>query len=225
MSEARRRGTSETGKDPGLVNTLIQLMSGTGSLPRPTEAMNPLIDATERAVIRYGLQRTTMSNLAREMNVARTTLYRQIDSVEDAFVLAIGRTVYTFLDELVAAVLSGHAWSQMFIDAAVRAVALRQERPLLRHVLESEPELLGEFMSDQRGLPRLIARMAELAAPVLETAMSAGQLRHTDPQLAAEGLANTIVILILCPPAGDVRARVEYMLSPMLNDSYGAQVH
>ena len=196
--------------------TLVGLLMNVGSAPRPPEALNALMDATERAVSRNGLRRTTMSDLAREMNVARTTLYRQVDSVDEAIVLAGARAMYRFLDEVTRVPPSGTDWSNMFIDGIVDLLAQRFDNPLLRRLVEHEPELLGEALS-QDGLSVVVSRLAETVAGVFETAMATGHLGRTDSRLMAESLIRVILALMLCRPIGDVREMVEFMLSPMLN--------
>lgn len=208
----------KTPRGASRVTTIVDQLSNVGSIPRPAESMDPLIDATERAVSRYGILRTSMSDLAREMSVARTTLYRMIDSVEEAFVLVGTRTVYRFLDEMSVAMLSGAAWPDLCIDAVVRAVSTRFDNPAIRRVVEREPELLGQIFTGDAARSA-IRRLGEVGAPVLRTAMATGQLRAADPRVAAELLARTIIMLIICPPDGDLHETVAYMISPLFTPS------
>ena len=70
--------------------------------PRPGPSMARLLDATERCLARYGIRRTSMTDIAREMHVARTTLYRQVSSVEEAVALVASRQLHRFLDDLLS---------------------------------------------------------------------------------------------------------------------------
>ncbi|WP_131810504.1 TetR/AcrR family transcriptional regulator [Mycolicibacter sinensis] len=212
MPESSMRDLSAVGSGRSwFVDILMKL----GSVSRPSASLDPLIDATERAVSRNGVRRTTMSDLAREMKVARTTLYRQVDSVDDAILLAGARSMYRFLDELAVASLAGTAWSTLFVDTLVHVVAQRYENPLVRRMFEHEPELLGELLSQGRFSP-VISRLASVAAPVLETAIAAGQLRAADPTVMGESWLRMVIGLMLCPPAGDIREIVEFMVAPVL---------
>src|SRR3954454_2515393 len=70
--------------------------------PRPGPELDPVLDAVERCLIRFGIRRTSMSDIARELGVARTTLYRQVGSLAEAISLVTSRRFHHFLDELVA---------------------------------------------------------------------------------------------------------------------------
>ena len=75
--------------------------------PRPGPELDPVLDAVERCLTRYGLRRTSMSDIAREMGVARTTLYRQVPSLEHAMALMTSRRFHRFLDKLLDLLLHG----------------------------------------------------------------------------------------------------------------------
>lgn len=47
--------------------------------------------AVERCLTRFGVRRTSMTDIARELGVARTTLYRQVGSLEEAISLVTSR--------------------------------------------------------------------------------------------------------------------------------------
>jgi AcrR family transcriptional regulator len=209
-------GNSPGTPDANRAASFMQVLSGIRSWPRPSASLDPLIDATERAVSRNGLRRTTMSDLAREMKVARTTLYRQVDSVDEAIVLAGARTAWRFIDDISVDVLSGESWSNLFVEAVIRAISIRHENPLLRRILEHEPEMLGEF-AVQDGARSLMQRVTDISTPVFTTMMATGQLKASDPKLASEYLARAMFgLLLVPPPPEEVRRTVEFILAPML---------
>ncbi|MUM19736.1 MULTISPECIES: TetR/AcrR family transcriptional regulator [unclassified Mycobacteroides] len=229
MSSGRVRGTqapaSSSAGDDGTVvagspsqsriAVLVHLISGLDTLERPPESLDPLIDATERVVSRYGILRTSMSDLAREMNVARSTLYRQVDSVNDALVLTAARVVYRFLDDLITALMTAEAWSDGFVDAVIKTVSLQYDSPIVRRLVRDEPEVLGELTA-QGAWGTLIRRSGEAVIPILEGAMAVGQMRRLDPRLAGESLARQVVMMMLSSPEGDLRETAEFMLAPYL---------
>ena len=60
-------------------------------LPLPVPAsLNPVLDAAVDCLARHGL-RTTMSDIAREMGVAPSTVYRKVGSVDHAALLVLAR--------------------------------------------------------------------------------------------------------------------------------------
>ncbi|WP_067540426.1 TetR/AcrR family transcriptional regulator [Nocardia crassostreae] len=190
---------------------LLQALLSMESVPRPSDSLNPLLDATERCITRYGFARTSMSDLAREMHVARTTLYRQVDSVDDALLLVGARIVHRFMDEIGLALLNGQDWREMFIDTVVRLITLGREDPITRRIIEHEPETLGAIASSDLGT-HTMRRLIDVATPLLTTARLGGD----DPSMAAELLARTILGLLVQPTEHDLTAMVEFSLRPLL---------
>ena len=55
------------------------------SLPGPPPAsLDPVLDATVECIARHGLAKTSLSDIARELGVAPSTVYRKVGSVENA---------------------------------------------------------------------------------------------------------------------------------------------
>lgn len=182
--------------------------------PRPPADLDPVLDTVERCLTRYGLRRTSMTDIAREMGVARTTLYRQVSSIEDAIALVTSRQLFIFLDELTALLANG-AGSQSFIDAAVRTVTFFRTSPLARRVLNEEPEIMGTVLTSGR-LPDSIDQIVDLVAPIFDAAMATGSIRTRDPRLTAALIVRLIGALILTPAGDDLEALVRLALEPLL---------
>src|SRR5688572_18815318 len=89
--------------------------------PRPGPELDRVLDAVERCLARYGVKRTSMTDIAREMGVARTTLYRQVASLEEAMALMSSRRFHRFLDELVELSAQGIS-AETFVQVIVRTV-------------------------------------------------------------------------------------------------------
>lgn len=196
---------------------LIGVILSANLASRPSQSLDPLLDAAERCLARTGFTRTTMSDLAREMKVARSTLYRQIDSVERAIQLIVTRMGYRFLDEITAATLGGPLGSDMFTKAVLRLISTLRGNPAVRRLLENEPELLGQMMShDVRQYVE--RRVVEVAAPGLAEAMAAGVIRKDDPQLAAQWLLRVAIILLLAPPDDNPEPMVKFALRSFFPD-------
>ena len=182
--------------------------------PRPPAELDRVLDATERCIARFGFERTSMSDLAREMNVARTTLYRQVSSVDEALGLVASRQLHLFVDEL-AALLAGGGGPQTFIEAVVRAVTLAHTHPVTVRILNHEPEMLGALFN--RNLATYASQVVDVLKPLLSAAMDAGAIKVGDPQLAADLILRLIGGLVLIPPDEDDLERVvEYALLPVL---------
>ncbi|HZU80082.1 MAG TPA: TetR/AcrR family transcriptional regulator, partial [Acidimicrobiales bacterium] len=182
--------------------------------------LDRLLDATERCLARYGIRRTSMTDIARELRVARTTLYRQVSSVEEAVSLVASRQFNRFLDELFAMLDSPEGLTPAgFVAAVAGAVRFARSHPVVLRVLRDEPELLGELLS--RDLQVYAMQVAEALAPVLASAMASGRIAPGDPSLAAQWVVRVVAALIVLPPEGDLDALLDYALRPMLQGSPG----
>lgn len=183
--------------------------------PRPPDSLDRVLDATERCLARFGIRRASMTDIAREMHVARTTLYRQVGSVEEAVALVASRQLHRFLDDLLA-VLSrpGGARASDLVDAIAGAVRFARSHPVSLRLLHDEPEILGSIVA--RDLAPYAAQVADALAPVLRHAMDGGVIRGADPRLAAQWLVRVVAVLVVLPPEGDLEAMLDYALVPVL---------
>ena len=183
--------------------------------PRPPAELDRVLDATERCIARFGFERTSMSDLAREMNVARTTLYRQVSSVDEALGLVASRQIHLFVDELAALLASGGG-PHVFVEAVVRVVRLTQTHPVTLRILNHEPDMLGALVT--RHLGTYASQVVDVLVPLLSAAMEAGTIRAGDPHLAADLMLRLMGGLVLIPPLNpeDLERVVEYALLPVL---------
>ena len=199
--------------EPGVALNLLKALP-----PRPAESLDTVLDATERCLARYGIRRTSMTDIAKEMKVARTTLYRQIDSVEEAITLIASRQLHRFLAGLVALVAApGGAGPETFIAATAGAVRFGRSNPVMQRVLDHEPDIVGELVT--RDLGSYATQIADALTPIVDVAMKAGVLRTADPHLTAEWLVRVVAVLLAIPPESDLDEMLEYALLPVLQPS------
>jgi AcrR family transcriptional regulator len=183
--------------------------------PRPDPGLDRLLDGTERCLARYGIRRTSMTDIAREMHVARTTLYRQVSSVEEAVALVASRQLHRVADDLVAHLSApGGASAEGFVGAVAATVRFARSNPVSRRVLDDEPEILGSLLT--RDLRPYATQVAEALVPMVRSAMDAGLIGGDDPLLVAQWLVRVVTVLVVLPPEDDLDAMVEYALRPLL---------
>jgi AcrR family transcriptional regulator len=182
--------------------------------PRPGPELDRVLDATERCVTRFGLRRASMTDIAREMGVARTTLYRQVSSLEAALALVASRQFHRFLDELVQLTVGG-ADAEAFIQASIRAVTFASSDPIVQRVVNAEPEFVAEVIG--RGqLPVHAEQITDWLTPVFAEAMRTGAIRRSDPRLAAGWMVRTVFSLIAIPAEDGLETMVRFALEPVL---------
>jgi AcrR family transcriptional regulator len=184
--------------------------------PRPGPDLDRVLDAVERCLARFGVHRTSMTDIAREMGVARTTLYRQVSSLEEAMALMSSRRFHRFLDELLELSAQGIN-AETFVQVIVRTVRSALVDPVAQRVLREEPELVGEYLTSG-SLAVLAGQITDLLTPVLRAAMGAGLIRMSDPTMAASWIVRVVLALGAVPPADDeLEATVRFVLLPMLD--------
>lgn len=172
-----------------------------GLPPVPPAELDPYLDAAAACFARHGINRTSVPDIARELGISRTTVYRQVGTVEQAARLLLARELHRFLAHL-PAVLAGAVGPETVTRLLAAVVHFAREHPVLAKVLADEPELIGPFLTGE--LPDLVDRVSDISTPLLERAMSAGLVRRGDPAVLAEFLVRITVSLVLAPPPGDV---------------------
>ena len=78
-------------------------------LPLPPDpALDPVLDAATECLARHGISKTTLSDIAREMGVAPSTVYRKVGSVDNVTMLVFAREAQRFLERIPATLTDGH---------------------------------------------------------------------------------------------------------------------
>jgi AcrR family transcriptional regulator len=194
--------------------TVLELPRLVHGLPEPPPAsLDPFLDAAARCFARYGIKRTSVQDVAQELRVNRTTVYRQVGNVESMVRLLTAREIHRLL-----AFLPRHTTGTFGPDAAIELVAgaveFARAHPVVAKVLADEPELLGLSLAD---MPEVLRRCAAAIAPLLDASMAAGQLARRDPIILAEWLTRIATTVILAPPPGDLRGFLREILVPALD--------
>jgi AcrR family transcriptional regulator len=186
--------------------------------PRPGPELDRVLDAVERCITRYGLRRTSMSDIAREMGVARTTLYRQVSSLDEAMALVSSRRFHRFLDKLLELSTDGLD-ADAFVQVIVRSVRMTLAEPVMQRLLHDEPEILGAFLTSG-SVAGLVEQFTTLITPAVRAAMGSGLIRTSDPTMVAAWVVRVVLVLTAVPaPDDELDATVRFVLLPMLDPS------
>ena len=194
----------------GVLSELPGLAAG---LPAPPEALDPFLDAAAACFARHGVQRTSVQDVARELRVDRTTVYRQVGNVDRIVRLLMARELHRLLEVLPESLL-GLQGPAVIVDVLATVVAYGRNHPVLAKVVADEPELIGPFLVTDA--PEMLDRIAALIAPVLAAAMDAGEIARRDPDAVAQLLVRLCLSLLLAPPPGDPAAVLAELLVPAL---------
>src|SRR5689334_6587328 len=98
---------------------VVELPRLARGLPAPPPAsLDVYLDAAARCFARYGVQRTSVQDVAQELRVNRTTVYRQVGNVESMVRLLSAREIHRLL-----AALAQHARQHLTPSDVVELIA------------------------------------------------------------------------------------------------------
>lgn len=155
--------------------------------PVPQHLADPALAAARSAILDLGLRRTTLAEVARRAGLSRMTLYRQhgdLDTIVSTLLTAEFSTEFTAVQHRVAGLPTARA---RLVEATVQVLGRIAEHPLLRRVLDVDPELLLPLIVDRVGSTQRIAQ--EGLAALIDEGRRDGSVRAVDPVLAAAVIA------------------------------------
>jgi AcrR family transcriptional regulator len=179
----------------------------------PDPALDAALDATVECIARYGLAKTSLSDIAREMGVATSTVYRKVGTVENAVRLIMAREGHRQLERMPELIkgIEGPRIITVFLAETILAAA---NHPVIAKILNDETDWMGKLAT--RTLDERLADGAAVAAPFLASAMDAGFVRRQDPIALANWLVRISTICLMSPPPGDLHEALDDLLLPML---------
>lgn len=184
------------------------------SLPPPPPALlDAYLDTAARCFARHGVGRTSLPDIARELGVSRTTVYRRVGSIERLAGLLLARELHALLASL-PGILNGVEGPLTLTRLLAGVVQFCREHPVVAKVLDDEPELIGVFLEGQ--LPSVIEQVCIAAEPLLTVAMDRGFIRRCEPNPLAELLVRVLVSCVIVPPPSDVGTFLDETLVPLL---------
>jgi AcrR family transcriptional regulator len=190
---------------------LAEIITGLSGPPRPD--LDPFLDAAAACFARHGLKRTSVQDVARELGVDRTTVYRQVGTIPQMARLLAARE----LQRLVTSI-PGRASQPVgpagVIEIMASVIGDIRTHPVMAKFLADDTDTVT--LSAAAELPLLLQRVAEFVAPMLRAAMTSEALAQRDPVVLAEWLIRLVVTLVLVPPLGDLRDFLSELLLPAL---------
>lgn len=184
-------------------------------LPLPPDpALDPVLDAAAECLARHGISKTTLSDIAREMGVAPSTVYRKVGSVDNVTMLVFAREAQRFLGRI-PSTLASAAGPTTITTLMTDAITTLADHPVAAKVLRDEGDWMGRMVTRQ--LDHLLAQGVEVTAPLLTAAMAAGLVREQDPQLLAHWMLRIALAALVAPPPGDLQSALDELLLPVLS--------
>jgi AcrR family transcriptional regulator len=166
--------------------------STTGEQPADT-----LLDAARDNILAVGWRRTTLTDVARRAGVSRMTLYRRWPDMQALLADLLVREWDTVLRSTPVSDDLPVSPATLARNVSAVARALREE-PLLRRIIEVDPELLLPYLLQRRG--RNQDHLVDLLADAVARGQATGTVRDGDPVLLARGLLLAAQGFVLSAP-------------------------
>lgn len=178
-----------------------------------------ILDAARATVLDFGVQRTTVTEVARRAGLSRMTVYRRYADGTELIRALMAREFGTLLAEVEPETARGPSPRAGVVTAAVRTAQLLLVHPLLLRLLELEPEVLLPYMTGRVG------RFQALARKTLARAIAAGQeegsIRSGDPATLAAAVETAARGLVFSARAhGPGEAEVALRELELMLDAY-----
>lgn len=148
-----------------------------------------ILDAARDCVLAVGFRRTTLTDVARRAGLSRMTLYRRYPDVRTLVADLMTREFGALLAAESERVIPTPDTRTVLVAHTVAAVRALRDSPLLRKVLEVDPELVLPYVIDRLGSTQLYAEA--FFAEQLRKGHADGSVRRADPLVQARTLLLT----------------------------------
>jgi AcrR family transcriptional regulator len=176
--------------------------------PAPSPTLDRYLDAALRCFTRYGITRTTAADVAAELGVTRATVYRHGGSVDTLARALFARELHRLLTRI-----PEHIGTEPDADTVVAIATLVAEsaraHPVLAKLLADEPERARSMLLCD--LEAIVEQTEPFLAPLLGIVAPSSCARTL-----TGWLVRTVVVLLLAPVPGDLRAYLNLTVRPVL---------
>lgn len=179
----------------------------------PPPSLDPVLDATIECVSRHGLAKSTLSDIARELGVAPSTVYRKVGSVENAALLVAAREGHRLVKRM-PEVIEGVRGARAITTFLAESLAQIARHPMVEKILRDEVDWVGKLAT--RRLDDLIDQAVDVISPMLSAAMALGVIQNQDSDALAHWIVRIGMVTLLAPPPGDLTEALDTLLLPVL---------
>jgi AcrR family transcriptional regulator len=169
-------------------------------MPAASPTRDRILDATTAAMVRHGLAKLSLEDVAKEAGMSRQTVYRYFGSKDALVTATILREEQALLAQMAEAV-HAHADLRPAMEAAiVTGLEAARNHPLLDRLLTDEPASLLPFLTTGAG-PVLSAAQPFIAELLEE------RLPHVSPVIlrrVADATTRLFISYAINPPDDDI---------------------
>lgn len=163
--------------------------------PPSTADADPVLAATRDSVLAVGVRRTTLTDVARRAGVSRMTVYRRYPDVTAVLQELMAREFGGLIEDCRRGAEVHPDARRRLVGWTVAAVTAMGRHPLVRRLLEVEPELLQPYVTERLGQTQRAAR--ELLIALVGDGHADRSIRAGDPELLAATVLLTVQPFIL----------------------------
>ena len=154
-----------------------------------------LLDAARECVATVGVRRTTVADVARRAGASRMTVYRLFPDAKTLWSTLLTREFDDVIREAEAATAYLPTARARLVAAAARAVERIATDPVVRRVIELDPDLLVPYITERLGQSQHIA-IAQFRR-YLDDGRADGSIRDVDPAVMAYVLQLVVGSVVL----------------------------
>lgn len=130
----------------------------------PTESRDRIIDAASRCLARSGLERTSISAIAREAGVSRQTIYNHFETKQEIIEQALETAASNAAERINAAAITNTSAAGFVVELCMSAVDEYSRNPAISPVI---PLLQGEDARQSVLAPHGLAVARHFVEPIL----------------------------------------------------------
>ena len=179
----------------------------------PGPQLDRYLDSLSRCIARYGLGRVSVQDVARDLGVDRTTVYRQVGPINHQIRLLAARELGRAF-ALLPTGMDGPVGVEDVVTAMTGIVGMARTHPVMLRIHDDDSDKVT--LGDIHRVTATLSAAATAVAPLLDIAMSAGWLARRDPTVVANWLVSTLVWLVLMPPEADVATVLREIVGAVL---------
>ncbi len=168
---------------------------GTGLSLDSDEARQQILSAAEQVILRYGVDKTTMDDIAKEVGISRPTVYRYFGDRDALLGALIERRSRMLFERARVFIASHETFAEQLVEGLIYLVDHGRRDPIVRVLVSPERMELATTLVGGAGLAATLT--GEMWAPILQAAAERGEIRD-DLTMAdvAEWLALVQLILV-----------------------------
>ncbi len=144
-----------------------------------------ILDAASELLRNVGLQRVTMADVARKAGVSRATLYRRFGSVREV-IAALATREWSAIVRQTPFATMGHPVRPLLVDAIVKLVGQIRVHPLLRNIIDLDPNFLLPYLLHRKGTNA--NQQLEMLHAALKIGHADGSIRDDDVHMQANAV-------------------------------------